>query len=68
MPMTPKRTCEWLIDGAERCGAEASFLVSQGRQYDAQDSCRRHLAATATAFLTFTDSTVIVKRIRSTDG
>ena len=67
--MAPKRTCEWIrvLDG-ERCGAAASFLVSQGRRYDAQDSCRRHLACTVTAFLTFTDSTVIVKRIRSADG
>jgi hypothetical protein len=31
------------------CGAVAIFRVSRGRQYDAQDSCRRHLAATAEA-------------------
>ena len=68
--MAPKRTCEWIrvLDG-ERCGAEASFLISQGRRHDAQDSCRRHLAHTVQAFIgPFTDSTVIVKRIRSTDG
>jgi hypothetical protein len=31
------------------CGHEARYLVSRGRKYDAQYSCRRHLSATAEA-------------------
>lgn len=40
------RKCEHRLGGPS-CTAPAVFRVSRGREYDAQDSCRRHLAATA---------------------
>lgn len=63
------RRCEWLIPmTGESCRASAAFRVSQGRLHDAQDSCRRHLAATAGAFIQAGTKPVTVERIRSTDG
>lgn len=45
------RHCEHRHPGEEECGAPASFRVSRGRSYDAQLSCRRHLAATVDALI-----------------
>lgn len=42
------RKCEH-CGGNETCRAGAVFRVSRGRKHDAQDSCRRHLAATVDA-------------------
>ena len=48
--MTAKPACEMSpMNTGTTCGAKASYLVSRGRRYDAQHSCRRHLAATVDA-------------------
>jgi hypothetical protein len=61
------RTCEYLPDGPLPCGCIASFRVSRGRKYDAQDSCRRHLAGTVTALIGLEDRAVTVEVIRAND-
>lgn len=46
------------------CGAGAVFVVSRGRGWDAQRSCRRHLAATVVALGGAERRDVTVKRLR----
>jgi hypothetical protein len=57
------RRCEHR-GGGETCSAPASYQVSRGRKHDAQDSCRRHLAATVDALCGEDRDTVTVKQIR----
>ena len=58
-----KRTCEHR-DGGETCTAAAVYVVARpGRKYDAQDSCRRHLAATVEALREGQDVDIIVRRV-----
>jgi hypothetical protein len=57
-PMSAKR-CEHR-DCGDTCPSRAVFHVSRGRRHDAQDSCRRHLAATAEALAEGTARPVIV--------
>jgi hypothetical protein len=64
------RTCEHR-DGSkwpDLCGCVASFNVSRGRQYDAEDSCRRHLAAVVDTLMQAEDVPVTVTRIRDGDA
>lgn len=47
-----KRRCEHRrTRGESACNSAATFRVSRGRQHDAQNSCRRHLAATVRALI-----------------
>ena len=46
----PARKCEHRRAG-DTCRAGAVFRVARAREYDAQDSCRRHLAATVEALV-----------------
>jgi hypothetical protein len=63
--MTTKRTCEYhdVNEWDRPCGNRASFNVSRGRKFDAQDSCKRHLAATVVALMQQEDKPVTVTRI-----
>ena len=49
----PDQHCEHSEDasGNPSCTASAIFTVSRGRKYDAQLSCRRHLAAAGGALM-----------------
>jgi hypothetical protein len=60
-----RRCCEHRhINEPETCGAPASYNVSRGRKYDAQDSCRRHLAATVDALREGQDVAITVRAVR----
>jgi hypothetical protein len=60
-----KRTCEHRPLNEDRaCGCRARFRVArEHRGSDAQDSCGRHLAATAVALMQADNVRVIVTRI-----
>lgn len=60
------RKCEYRdIDATEACGFRARFRVTRiGRKFDAQDSCRCHLAATCTALEEGDGTLVTVEHIR----
>ena len=46
----PRATCEYRhTAGDPACGHKSKFRVKRGREHDAQDSCRQHLAATVVA-------------------
>jgi hypothetical protein len=62
MPGFPAR-CEHSHPNEDACGAWASFRVSLGRKHDAQDSCRRHLAATVDALCGEDRDTVTVEQV-----
>jgi len=51
------------INEPEPCGARASYNVHRGRKYDAQDSCRRHLAATVDALREGQDVDITVRAL-----
>ena len=62
--MGETRRCEHRdVNEPETCGVRAVFNVSRGRKYDAQDSCRRHLAATVEALAQGDDVDVVVRRV-----
>lgn len=60
---TALRACEHRHPNEDPCGAPASFRVARGRAHDAQDSCRRHLAATVDAICGDDRDTVTVEQI-----
>lgn len=51
--------CEFRLMN-EPCSAVATFRVARGRQYDAQKSCRRHLALTIDALMEGQDVPITV--------
>lgn len=64
-PVIFDRKCEWRdINEPPACAAKARFRVSRGREYDAQDSCARHLARTVEALIGLEDRPVTVRRIK----
>ena len=64
--MADIRRCEHRhVNEPEMCGAPAAYNVSRGRKYDAQDSCRRHLAATVDALTEGQDVAITVTAIRA---
>jgi hypothetical protein len=63
------RRCQWTAMWGTECPSQASFRVKRGREYDAQDSCRRHLALTVTALIGAEwGRPVTVSRIRISAG
>lgn len=64
--MADIRRCEHRhVNEPEACGAPASYNVSRGRRYDAQDSCRRHLTATVDALAEGQDVDITVRPARA---
>jgi hypothetical protein len=61
--VTAPRTCEHRHPNEDPCAAPAAFRVSPGRNHDAQDSCRRHLALTVDAVCGEDRDTVTVEQI-----
>lgn len=58
-----KRACEHPVNG-QPCAAGATFNVTRGRKHDAEDSCRRHLAAVVEALMQADRIPVTVTKIR----